>query len=626
MSKSKDKNTVEAIKRRLIYNASKMWGYSETQDINSFDPIVGLLFGAIADELSAVSSEIKETESRIVDKLLDILFNNNTYSHMPSHGIMTLQPIVSKLEINEKHQFFYPKRIKSADDSTAEEVKKIYFSPSSDQLLIDASVKYLITSTAIYEFDGYGKQKLPISAECFTSNDSNSIYIGIQANPVIDKLDYLSFYFSFKNIRSGHTFFSMLKSGQWKQGGCLINSEFGLKDNESINHDLFSELSNKKSSVSFKSCQQVEDFYKQSFVTLLDLNLSLKDSTNNNSSFLFSESYKEELELNDVVWLELSLPQPLHEDVLDDLIVSINCFPVLNRQLRKIGFFSLKGENITVLESDDLFLDVEHVSDSSGSEYVQRNSAQSQSEGLKTFVLKQGGVGRFESRDAQQGIKDLSIQIRNEAAAFKALGGDLINYELKQIDQIISRINQRLGDKIKDTSACTYLLLDSDSNNQKIDIEYWTTNGTIANKIRPGSKLQSLNIYDIKKDSMFFKTRTVGGREKLSQEEKMNSLRRELLSNGKVVTKADIRTLCYEIYGSCLKDVIIEKGVYQHPNVQKGICHCLNINLSISDLTNTEEQNRLHLAKQLLNMLENNSLTLLTYRIFINGKLIEQTC
>jgi hypothetical protein len=41
----------DAIKSRMIRNASGIWGYSDSQDINSFDPIVGMLIGALAEEI-----------------------------------------------------------------------------------------------------------------------------------------------------------------------------------------------------------------------------------------------------------------------------------------------------------------------------------------------------------------------------------------------------------------------------------------------------------------------------------------------------------------------------------------------------------------------------------------------
>ena len=62
----------DSIKRRMIQNASKIWGYTDTQDISSFDPLVGMILGALADEINSISGEIHKSDSRIIQKLLDL--------------------------------------------------------------------------------------------------------------------------------------------------------------------------------------------------------------------------------------------------------------------------------------------------------------------------------------------------------------------------------------------------------------------------------------------------------------------------------------------------------------------------------------------------------------------------
>ena len=54
----------------MIKNASRLWGFQDTQAENSFDPFVGLILGALASELTKVSNEINSTESRILEKLV----------------------------------------------------------------------------------------------------------------------------------------------------------------------------------------------------------------------------------------------------------------------------------------------------------------------------------------------------------------------------------------------------------------------------------------------------------------------------------------------------------------------------------------------------------------------------
>ncbi|WP_372933696.1 hypothetical protein, partial [Mariniphaga sediminis] len=73
-------DTIDSIKRRMIRNASKIWGYPDVQDINSFDPVLGLILGALAEELYNTSREIERADARVVDKLLEVLFRQNMFT------------------------------------------------------------------------------------------------------------------------------------------------------------------------------------------------------------------------------------------------------------------------------------------------------------------------------------------------------------------------------------------------------------------------------------------------------------------------------------------------------------------------------------------------------------------
>lgn len=50
----------DTIRSRMIRTASGLWGFTDAQDVNSFDPVVGMILGALAEELYAVYTEIKK--------------------------------------------------------------------------------------------------------------------------------------------------------------------------------------------------------------------------------------------------------------------------------------------------------------------------------------------------------------------------------------------------------------------------------------------------------------------------------------------------------------------------------------------------------------------------------------
>ena len=87
MRESKDK-----IKSRMIRNAARIWGFQEPQSEGSFDPLVSLLLGACAFELEKISSEINNTESRIIERLVNILTPQPITSPQPAYAVAFARP------------------------------------------------------------------------------------------------------------------------------------------------------------------------------------------------------------------------------------------------------------------------------------------------------------------------------------------------------------------------------------------------------------------------------------------------------------------------------------------------------------------------------------------------------
>ena len=81
-------NSKDAIKTRMLRNASGLWGYPDSQDINSFDPIIGMIIGALAEEIYNITDEVKKTDARVVEKLYDLLINQNVFAHIPAHALV----------------------------------------------------------------------------------------------------------------------------------------------------------------------------------------------------------------------------------------------------------------------------------------------------------------------------------------------------------------------------------------------------------------------------------------------------------------------------------------------------------------------------------------------------------
>ena len=612
-------DTVDTIKARLIRNASKLWGYPDIQDINSFDPVLGLIMGALAEELHNISREINNTDFRIIGKFMELLFNQNIFTHFPAHSIVCARPLQPRVKINDLYHFYYSKDVSIEKNREGTVVKKdIYFTPTANFTLFNGEVKYLLAGKYLYEINGMLKEIIGESHSAINVSNSK-ISIGIKLDPLVDDIDGLSLYFSFRNIRSEDRLYHLLHNAVWKINGreaVFQNGMYsGLTDRGNSLHTLLKKAGN----ITFKTISYINDFYNKRFMILDKKDYHRKDFIGNTPYFPATFIQENKLlnnDNNELLWIEIELAQPLSPEDINDLIVNLNSFPVLNRELNEYTHSVIKGTNVIPIITDDLFFDMNRVTDSKETLYTQF-VAGGEERPDNSYMIRQGGITRFDSSGARQSIKHLLDLVRDEAAAFAVKGTDLISYELKQLDQILTRLEQRVGSSgvADDLNPC--LILESGSEYEKINVQYWTIAGEPANNIRPGSKLTVYRGVDIDDKSITLITQTIGGKHKLTREEMLNTLRRSILSRGRIVTNEDIKALCYEIFSERLQSVEVKKGVSAVNPYGKGMMRTMDIYLKLKEGTDLSSYNIWQQTENLKTSLKRDSVNLLPYRIFV---------
>jgi hypothetical protein len=607
-------DTIDSIKRRMIRNASKIWGYPDVQDINSFDPVLGLILGALAEELYNTSREIERADARVVDKLLEVLFRQNMFTHFPAHAIAYAKPLQARVTINDYYQFSFSRELPGKEGATK---KDIWFTPAKRTTLFNGEIKYLFAGKHLYGVDGRFKEILAETSRKSTAGNS-TLYLGIIMDPLIEILDGLTLFFTFKNLVLEERFYHSLQNATWKINGKEVLFQNGT-GTEPDSENSLTRLLEKENNISFKATGFINAFYEKNFMTLSDGGYLLKDfagleGTSNILGEYFSEE-KPDVFSEDILWVEIDMAQPASDEEIDDLVVSLNCFPLVNRELNEYTHSIVKGTNVIPLLTDDLFFDVARVSDSRDLVYSPRSSMDG-AEGENTYLVRQGGIARFDSRDARETIAHLIDLVRDEAAAFSVKGADLISFELKQLDQIISRLQQRIDTSGVANDLNSYLIMESNSDYDKINVQFWSVAGEQANNIRPGSRLSVLRGVDLDDKSLELFTHSVGGRQKLTKEEKLNTLRRSLLSKGRIVTAEDIKALCYELFGNNVKSVEIKKGVELGHSPGKGMVRTLDIHLLFKEKNSLTSDELWHKTETLKVRLKQDSINLLPYRVF----------
>jgi hypothetical protein len=147
-------------------------------------------------------------------------------------------------------------------------------------------------------------------------------------------------------------------------------------------------------------------------------------------------------------------------------------------------------------------------------------------------------------------------------------------------------------------------------------IEYWITNGEVANAIRPGSKFDVYSGNDIQRNNIINMTNTYGGRNELSSDDALNAYRYALVTRNRIITIEDIKTFVRFELGNRLKQVQVEKGVMNSKMPNEGIIRCINIIITLTD-KDIDSEGRELIINDLYSKLESKSIPFTNFQIII---------
>ncbi len=606
----------------MIKNASRIWGFTETEAESSFDPLVSMLLGALSHELEIISDDIQNTESRIVEKLIQLVTPEPITGPFPAHAILRADPVLPVFDISPNYQFYLYKKFKSAADSTKTEEKSIFFSPSGTFKLIKGHVHYIASGTKIHEYKKEGYKEICAEANRGKSLPLSGFWLGVDLDEEVESLDGLRFFFEMRSQQHADSFYQSLPRSHWYINDIEVTPVSGYGNDPIRFRKELEDVIKQEVDITAKVTHHVGNFYRDQFITLETGNAAPeKYVTKEQYPRVIRETFNtEDLKRSprNFFWIEVRHGQPFSSDLIDELQCSMNCFPVINRQLNDFTVSSRENINIIPLDTEDSFLDIKNVSNSGGKSYTMKSFSSLTDIQKGTYILRQGGIARFDSRNAREMINYLLELLRDESAAFSVLGSDMISSNLRELNQGIARLDQRLQDSNVVKENLSYIMLKSDSQDDMIFVEFWSTKATGANKIKPGQKLTVYEGSDIKSDSVVLMTPTIGGRDKLDTGDRLNAYRRTLLSRGRVVTAEDVKVLCYEHFGKSVDQVEVSRGIMKGEAVNTGFVRTIDIHISLSKrMTPFTAEEMKFLVDDLNIKLKEQSMNNMPYRIFV---------
>jgi hypothetical protein len=613
----------EQIKNRMMKTAARLWGYSEDETESSFDPLVNVLFSACSLELEKISTEIHASRARLLERMVQLLSPEVLCGPLPAHAIMHAKTVEEAAWLRESDQFYCSQKRGASYESTDTGYKDMYFAPTASFQVNTASVGYLATGHQLFRYREMISKE--VITHCLPGKELEQRVLWIGITGTRFNLHNTQCFFEIKNEVNKELFYKNLAQTRWFYGDQELQVLSGYnQENISGEHLNIEQLLTRKNTACWKLKEFVNDYYKSKFITIRHRdNKALTESNSWPVELLHAFDKKEiqSLQADKIHWIKIQFPENISSTVLQDVVCHVNCFPVINGQLHEMLHTMRDMLNIVPMHTDEIFFDLHEISDNDGHIYNIRAIEKNVHEKL-TVILRQGGVGRFDERDATMIIENIIQLLSDESAAFSVLGRDFLAGELKQLQQIIYKLEQQMITRQLNREYTPFLVVRKENNADinNLTIAYWSTCGEQGNDIKAGTSLQPYHTNSLFNTNGTLVTTTIGGRDRLSASESITAYKSALLSRDRLISMEDIKIFCRLQMGNAAQHIEVTKGVMVPRQISQGFTRTIDVNIKLNrkDYMDAQEKNQLQYWKDSLVLkLTEKSAGLTPFRVFI---------
>jgi hypothetical protein len=607
----------ELIKNRMYRHALKFWGIKNTEDL---DPAVKLIMEALALELSTLGNEVKDTQVRILEKVANMMAPDSLTSPNPAHAILHATPAEPVEILGKTTSFYSPVKINTENNLQPEVNVDVHFTPVDAVKLLHVKIEKFISAGAMYAY-GPSFNKLFLGRSNTRLIENNTVWVGLKIHPGVDSINGLGFCFDWKNLeyKMAQRILPLLPMCKWYINNEEISTTPGLKyvlPNEKF-HNIFDDYD----LLALRE-KDIKDLYDKRFISVdHDEDLDLKElETLYPKEFVSMFNPSELQKLNEkLLWIKIVFPAAIANDYLSELSIYPNAFPVMNRKITDLKYRLKGGSNIIPLRTEMMnqFLSVRSLTDDLH-DYRSVPYRKKDEEETGTYTLRSGGVERFDSRNAREMISYLMELLRSESATFSAYGYDFIASTLKELHQKIALMEQKTKGYINNHAEIpNYLIVKPFEGEEMMYVQFWTTLAEMANNLRSGARLQQAKGVKVIPDSIFLVTTTIGGKNRLKPEEKLNAFRYGLMTRNRIVTKEDIRSFCFYELGDMIAAVEVEKGFEMSLHSKQAFHRTIDVIITPSSANGSDERAWDLTAQQLHAKLQSRSGVMSIYRVMI---------
>ena len=544
----------------MLKNISLLWGNT---NIDIIDPLVKILIESLAGELSKVNNTIETIEERLLPNLASLM--TPSFFSMPScsHGILTATPNDCEDLLLMDSQFEY-------HNHKTDIVKKNIFSSFQPMRLFDVSIEYIVTENSIQRntrknlFETIINHTKPGALR-------KEIWVGIRHNANIKKIDNIAVFFNSKSENLLH----VIHHASWYLNNTKLDIKNGLQfEKESLNSTLINSIE-----------KEIVTYYDKYFITILTDIIAVNTGADSDFYPKYFFDFFSIIELNvftePLIWLKLEFPVPVDATILTDLTFHVNAFPVINRVLKE-QVHRIKGlfNTIPILtKENELLFSIKSVEDNAGNVYTQYPSVQDRNH--HTYSVNTATSKRFDAEAAKKQIQHLIETIRDESAAFSAMGQDNLINIITEIDRLLAQLHQRVNKSDKNNGReWNTICLHEQHAADAFFITYWVSNGIQANGIAAGTKLHAYKGSQFKKDSIQLLTTSIGAQPAADKATQLDAYKYALLTNNRIITAEDIKACCVqEMKHKITQEILVQRGLVPGIGSKQGLVRCLEVTL-----------------------------------------------
>lgn len=590
----------EQIKDQMIRLAAEHWNLEENEIEANFDPLVILLFDAVAGQMESLGYRINDIQNNLLNELAALMLPHSLLRAKPASCILTATPMEEICLLKSENNFSTITKTSRADEASKE--VELNFTPLGEVKLIKVSLDYLRVENRVYKYLEDGRKTSQLQ-DANSGKMIGEIHFTLSSKAPIHSLAGLQLFFDLKGHSEASNFYFALQDATLTINGKDTALQKGFFKNEQYETSI-KDAFGYDTDYTRKIQKEIAGLYFNQFFTVDETADPITDKPAS-PVMLRDLPEKLALEINSpyAIFCTLTLRRPFNIEILERLLIGINAFPAINRRLEHIFHKTEKWVNIIPLQLHGTYLDIDSIQNANGLKYRLQNVNYDSKVEEGQAIIRAARVSKNSSNDIRNALKSLLEAIRDESAYFSRTSNDFISSRLNEISKILTRLEDQVQLSKDEKPTFRYVLLKSKNPGENVQVSYWTTSPSEAVFMKANASFRPVQHSLAEPSGCYSLTPAVGGMEILNDYAQKQMLVRTLSSKGKIISAEDIKLLCYEIFGQKLREVKVEKTMKVVPGLYSGINRFISIQLFIPADSYPEEE-KVYLIKQLSYQLE----------------------